>query len=389
MNRFIAVAAAAVLAAGCADRGITDVSSQQSDPPNAALAAPIGDLGPTVMTWNVYYGTDPSPLLTVQDPNDIPVVAAGIWALAQQTNFPERAGAIAKAIAANRPDLVGLQEAALYRIQHPAGAPEQVEYDFLKLLLDSLAKRGQHYFVAAADSTTDIAVPVLTGFDQSGPTFDVVRLTDRDAILARSDVRITSPRHAKYDTYVPISIGGVETGIYEGWSSVLASVRGQTYRFVSTHLEAQPFMPVPVGQAQELIDLLQHENRPTILVGDFNSDVYGADPSKATPSYGMITAAGFTDAWLRPFGTPPGLTCCQSDDLLNASSTFDQRVDFIFTRNMPQQGHASTFVLRRNVVGDEESDRTIPSGLWPSDHGGVVATFVTSSFGPLVANAVK
>lgn len=86
--------------------------------------------------------------------------------------------------------------------------------------------------------------------------------------------------------------------------------------------------------------------------------------------------------------TPPGLTCCQSDDLKNRFSTFDQRIDFIFTRNMPQGGHVGTLVLARRVVGDELSDRT-GSGLWPSDHGGVVASFLTAAFGPPWANVTK
>ena len=39
-------------------------------------------------------------------------------------------------------------------------------------------------------------------------------------------------------------------------------------------------------------------------------------------------------------------------------------------------GHVGTLVLARKVVGDDRGDRT-RSGLWPSDHGGVVATFLT------------
>ncbi len=121
--------------------------------------------------------------------------------------------------------------------------------------------------------------------------------------------------------------------------------------------------------------------------------MYGKDPSKATRSYGMITETGpdeggFTDSWLRPFWTPPGLTCCQSDDLLNRFSTFNQRIDFIFTRGMPQAGHVGTLLLARRAVGDERGDRT-KSGLWPSDHGGVVATFLTPAFGPHRADVAE
>jgi hypothetical protein len=56
--------------------------------------------------------------------------------------------------------------------------------------------------------------------------------------------------------------------------------------------------------------------------------------------------------------------------LLNAQPVFDQRIDFIFTRNLPGNAHA----VHREVVGDRTVDRR--AGLWPSDHAGVVATFV-------------
>lgn len=371
--------ATALLAIGCADRDPSSISANLLKPVDGPPFGPAGPPGLTVLTWNVYYGTDPTPLLTAPA-DQVPFVAASVWALAQQTDFPARAGALARAIAARRPHLVGVEEAAIYRLQHPGdlafGGSQpatQVVYDFLGLLADSLAARGLHYIVAAADSTTDVELPVITGVDPATgiPTFDDVRLTDRDAVLVRSDVSFANPQHATYAAFIPVSIGGAQTGVYEGWSSVEVTVSGRTIRFLDTHLETQDALPVQLGQAQELLALLQNESQPVILSGDFNSDVYGQDPTRATPSYGMITGAGFADSWLRPGLTPAGLTCCQSETLTNPAPSFNQRIDFIFTRNMPFQ----TQVIGRDVVGAATADRT-PGGLWPSDHGGVVATFV-------------
>ncbi|HXJ31724.1 MAG TPA: endonuclease/exonuclease/phosphatase family protein [Gemmatimonadales bacterium] len=371
--------AAALLIVGCSDRSISGVSAYQLkslDGPSFGQASPPGI---TVLTWNVYYGTDATPLLTAPA-DQVPFVAASVWGLAQQTNFPARAGALAQVIAARHPHLVGVEEAAIYRLQHPGdlafGGTQpatQVVYDFLGLLADSLEARGLHYVVAAADSTTDVELPVITGVDPATgiPTFDDVRLTDRDAVLARADVQIANAEHATYAAFIPVSIGGAQAGVYEGWSSIEATVGGRTIRFIDTHLETQDALPVQLGQAQELLALLQNESLPTILAGDFNSDVFGQDPSRATPSYGMITGAGFADSWLRPGLVPAGLTCCQSETLDNPVAAFNQRIDFIFTRNMPPQMQ----VIGRDVVGAAPVDRT-PGGLWPSDHGGVVATFV-------------
>jgi len=112
-------------------------------------------------------------------------------------------------------------------------------------------------------------------------------------------------------------------------------------------------------------------------VGDFNSDAFGADPTRATPTYGQLSAAGFRDAWVNPDRRAPGLTCCEQADLLNPRPTFDQRIDFIFGRNLP--GGAAP--IRREVVGDRPGDRTA-TGLWPSDHAGVVVTFMARPVEP-------
>jgi len=91
-----------------------------------------------------------------------------------------------------------------------------------------------------------------------------------------------------------------------------------------------------------------------------------------TPTYRMMLAAGYRDTWIEPGRAALGLTRCQQADLLNARSTFDQRIDFVFTRNLP----AGTVPVRRGVVGDRPADRTA-SALWPSDHAGVVASLLT------------
>ena len=117
MKRLTVFAVVAVLGAGCADRGVMDVSPQQNAQPSAMIASPPGNPGLTVMTWNVYYGTDPTIVLAAPSPDLIPVYAAQAWALLNQTNFPQRAEALAQAIAANRPEIVGVQEAAPFERQ--------------------------------------------------------------------------------------------------------------------------------------------------------------------------------------------------------------------------------------------------------------------------------
>jgi endonuclease/exonuclease/phosphatase family metal-dependent hydrolase len=96
-------------------------------------------------------------------------------------------------------------------------------------------------------------------------------------------------------------------------------------------------------------------------MGDFNSNADGT----GTPTYSKLKDAGFIDAWTVK-GKGTGFTCCQSEDLLNQNSSLDERSDLVLFRG-------DFKVKDIKVVGNSQNDRTI-SGLWPSDHAGVVTT---------------
>jgi hypothetical protein len=327
----------------------------------------------TALTWNIYIGAEIDRVIQAQTPDQVIAVATEEWARVQATNFPARAGALARVIAARRPHVVGLEELALYRTTaRPFDElATHVAYDFPQLVLDSLRARGLDYTAAAVDRTTDVQVPVIAGVDAAGrPIFAGVRFTDGDALLVRSDVRYAHPQTGVYAAFQPVTLGGVSLGVYEGWNSVEATVGGRTYQVVVTHLAGQEVQDIQLAQIQELLALLGSESRPLILMGDFNSDAYGVDPTRVTPTYAMVRAAGYRDSWVEPDSDGLGLTCCQRPDLLNPRPTFDQRIDFVFNRNLPQDAEPEV----RAVVGARLTDRTV-AGLWPSDHAGVVVGF--------------
>ncbi|MHC4563969.1 MAG: exonuclease/endonuclease/phosphatase family protein, partial [Planctomycetota bacterium] len=167
-------------------------------------------------------------------------------------------------------------------------------------------------------------------------------------------------------------LAGVQLEIVRGWASVDLNVDGLDFRFVTTHLEPQhPDPTVQVDQAAELMTELTGWTRagdpalPFILTGDINSAADGSD----TPTYGNLIAAGLTDAW---GPVRRGYTCCQPEDLLNFRPQLTRRVDVVLLHG--DFGHvlplrAAVFAWR---VGHRVRDKT-PSGLWPSDHAGVVA----------------
>jgi endonuclease/exonuclease/phosphatase family metal-dependent hydrolase len=351
-----------------------------ADDPTTSLAAPAysvdGGRAVTVMSRNLYLGADLNPVLGTQNPNQIPFVIASVWAAIVATDIPTRASALAEEIAQARPDLIGLQEATTYRRQSPSDFvlgnralnANTVAYDFVGLLLAELNARGLDYRVVASVTNNDLEFPMFTG---TGPLpFDDIRYTDQDVILARAGVETDLVAENHYAASLPINVGGLPLAIRRGWVAVDAEVNGNRFRFVNTHLEVQSFRAVQEAQATQLAAWLSTSPEQVVLVGDFNSAANPSAPAAArTGSYGILLNAGFSDLWLRSHDADAGLTCCQAANVRNTVSELRERLDLVLVN----QGFAH-FVggVQMEVVGDDVSDRTA-SGLWPSDHAGVVA----------------
>ena len=315
----------------------------------------------TLMTWNIYQGTDLSPIFSATNQTQFVAAVGAAYNRIQATNFTERANSIADEIEESLPDLIGLQEVILLRTQSPSDGPitpaTNVSFDYLQILLDNLAQRGLAYEPIVNQTSTDIEVPGLisTGIVD-------IRLTDRDVILARADRDFTfsNLNGSQFVAKLPVTTLFGSINIPRSWVSVDITLdKGEKARLVSTHLE--PLSPIIQGlQADELLNGPGNTNLPVIFIGDFNSNAAGT----GTPTYSKLIDAGFIDAWtLKGIGS--GFTCCQSDDLLNAISSLNERLDLILFKG--------NFDIKNiKVIGNQQNDRTI-SGLWPSDHAGVVA----------------
>ena len=325
----------------------------------------------TVMTRNLAFGTDLGPIVAATTEFEFVTAVANAFTEAQATDFPGRARAWADEIERARPDLIGLQEAALWRTQTPADfspTPNAttVKADLVGLLLAELRSRGMKYEVVIAQSGYDIEAP---GLFPSG--FVDVRLTQREVILARKSpgLKLTNAQAGRYAAHVTVpTIIGVPVALPWAWASVDAMRNGGSFRFATTHLD--PISGVAQQlQANEFLAGPGSTTLPIVWVGDFNSDAEGTAitgvPS-ATATYGSIIASGYADAWSARHPSDPGFTCCQATNLLNPTLTLTERVDLVMTRGPFHVGKAS-------LVGDEASDR-LPSGSWPSDHAGVVVT---------------
>ena len=110
----------------------------------------------TVMTRNLYVGADIFRVVEA-DPGLILPTIIEVYATVVQTNFGERAEALADEVLLHQPHLIGLQEVSLIRRQFPGdvfdGNPvpaTDVDMDYLQMYLDALAARGLNYTVAAS-----------------------------------------------------------------------------------------------------------------------------------------------------------------------------------------------------------------------------------------------
>lgn len=320
----------------------------------------------TVMTRNIYLGGNIfGPLAAGNDRAEFERLAGLLWAEVQGTDFVgTRAALLAREIRRTRPDLVGLQEVALWRrgpdgVKDGATTPAtQVVYDFLRTFRQRLARLGLRYAVAVKQREADIETSIDAGYD--------VRLTMYDVILVkkRRGLRVTRRLKDNYptDIAVPTPVGPLTST--RGWTAADVRYRGKRFRFVNTHLEAAGDA-VREAQARELIGAggPLRGRRQYIVVGDFNSDPQGREsPSGA---FDILADFGLVDSWPRSrFG--PGYSCClaQSDARDPNADAFDHRIDLILAKPRLR-------AIRGEVVGDELRDRA-PNGLWPSDHAGVV-----------------
>jgi endonuclease/exonuclease/phosphatase family metal-dependent hydrolase len=330
----------------------------------------------TVMTRNLYLGAELRPLLGATDPAGLVAATTAIWSMVRANDFRARAEKLADEIAAAQPDLVGLQEVSLWRSQTPGDAAfggqtpaTTIELDYLAILLDALARRRLAYAPAEVLELADLEAPVTTGAAPGGTD---LRLTDRDVILARRGLPIANAQGAAFSALGQVTVLGTTIAVKRGWSSVDATIGGKAIRFANTHLEAFDLttaggVPARPAQAAELVAALAGSTGPTVVVGDLNSN-------PGTEGQLALTQAGFTDVWAALHPTDAGLTCCFAEDLHDAGAALSVRIDDVLVRS----GTGALAPESIRVVGGEAQDRTGAgaTGLWPSDHAGVVATIV-------------
>jgi endonuclease/exonuclease/phosphatase family metal-dependent hydrolase len=339
-----------------------------------------------VMTRNIFLGADLSPGLEASGVEEFIAGAGEIFREVDETNFPLRAKGLAGEVKQKQPDLIGLQEVALWRTGpvnvdaalNNAPVATEVRYDFLEILRDELKAKGLKYKVAVVKEEFDFEGPADTDDDPTtGPIFGADlngRLTMRDVILvnkdSKVDAKLKNPQSGTYSNlFTPVVGGLVPVPVTRGWTAgdvTVSKGKGKNelkrkFRFVNTHFEAfddETEVPsIRSLQASQVVAEPASAKR-TILLGDFNSDVPGVQPGDEQ-AFQTILDAGFERR-----ATSNPLSCCVSDLFTSPPLEFDHQVDHVVS-NMGKKAK----LVNSSVTGREQVN-----GIYNSDHAGVFST---------------
>jgi len=342
-----------------------------------------GKRGVDTMNANLFVGGGIDRVIAL-DPTDpdylmkLTVTVTGVFQEIVGSQPELRLQGMADRIAARMPDLVAVQEASLIRYQSPGDLVVQgsepatnVVYDYLAILVDALKARGAHYAVVSSTDEVDVEMPMIN-LKTGG--IDDVRLTDRDAILVRTDLppgqlRVSNPQGGQFAYMITLPTLSVP----RGWCSVDVFIRGENFRYICTHLEEETVPQLQMLQAIELIDGPANVCLPVIIAGDFNADPLHRN---GVETYDAFTAAGFDDAWagLNKDNPTGGLTWGHDEFLADPSVPMVWRLDLVWYRGF---GLAPT----DSEVLDIGLDRTEPP-LWASDHAALSTNFRIGNLQP-------
>ena len=235
----------------------------------------------TVMTQNMDEGTDFQEIRAARTPDEFERAVTTIYKNILATKPDERAAAMAREIAKKRPDLVALHEASLLQtgplFAPPPPSATTVEMDLIGSLLRELDKLGEPYglvFIPPGGSDPGL-IGWRTNLDAEAPStlgFDV-RITDRDAIIARTDIdmQMTALEVNDFSDVQTIQTPVGSIIIPGGWVQFDAIIRDQPLRFVSVHLDPGPSIDIQGAQAIELVTNAANTNLPIVFGGDFNA----------------------------------------------------------------------------------------------------------------------
>lgn len=356
---------------GCWLWGNDDTGFSLGEPPAAQCSDGIDNDGDGLIDWGPGAGNEPSDLVAADGANDTTkdcldrndnseAPGARVGGLPQDANFDSHAytGKPGADISGN-----GLDTAGQFDCNPPLPGPQDT---------NPAAGPAQGFtpggpfppfpfagYNGDQDPTvagSQVPVCMLHGIDGD------LRLTMHDAIIKRKGAGVktrnsNSGNFSQGSTF-SVNVFGSPVRFTRGWTATDAKVRGKVFRFVNTHLESEGAGTVREDQAAELVGPGGVGTvKPTVLVGDLNSDPRGSGDLPLAIQ--ELYKGGF-------FGLSGGAPTFGHGEILTDQSNVrdDSRIDHIMAND------PSISVKGRRVI-DEYAN-----GLWSSDHAAVLVSFI-------------
>ena len=294
----------------------------------AALAQDPPPDGPevTVMTRNLYLGADIGVALDLLP--DLAAAAQFMWDQVAATDFDARAPLLEAEAAATRPDVIGLQEATLWRCRGSLFGDTVPVFDFTQTFLDAARAAGVPYVIAEADGqqadNPGYSIGPLPGLTVTDPeTFGPIFGKDSadcgfrigDVLLVREDLAGDVVAAGTSEYTIRTDIVPTVLSIDRGYAWADLAIDGATTRFVTTHLESlwdPDSVPASARQAEQLVADLAATTGPLVVMGDFNADPRDPRGPQAPNPGGQPEASSTCPA------QPSGATVESADATCNA-----------------------------------------------------------------------
>ena len=191
------------------------------------------------MTRNVYLGADLIPLAAAPDQAAFEQAAAQRFQTVQNNDFPTRAKALADEIKKAKPDLIGVQEATIWRrgadgVKDGSATPAtQVVYDSSHGAAEGAQEGGR-----AVQRAVEPRLVRLRGADRARlrrPHHPARRDPGPQGLEGEGQQDV--PRRVQ-EPLRPADAGAASRAELRGWVGVDGTLAKHKFRFVSTHLEA-------------------------------------------------------------------------------------------------------------------------------------------------------
>ena len=207
--------------------------------------------------------------------------------LPNEGTWYQRRDSVVAAVLAQRPDVIGFQEASQGWLKDSAGRPVSVaQFD------DLVARLGSPYRLTNANRNNCVrsSTPTNCVYQDRGASqgTKIVYNNSTLRLVAQGSKLLPKVKSSDPDRYV-------------AWAILQHKDTGRRFFFADTHMEYHKDAPgssdyynLRVAQAKEAVALIQAKNRglPSYFVGDFNSHKWTV-PSNGP--YDVMTAAKFVD----------------------------------------------------------------------------------------------